>query len=133
MTTTGEAVYLEVGNGGYSEIGQGRQQWRRSCRLIKRSLRWKAPWVRPQAVAFASDRMGRPLKAAAFFGPWRPGELVLLGFRKKSSEGLVSGQLLFANVFRAQATSVSDRRCLGRLVWGKSTLAQEVDVGVAEA
>jgi hypothetical protein len=53
--------------------------------------------------------MGRPLKAAAFFGPWRPGELVLLGFRKKSSEGLVSGQLLFAHFFQS-AGDISERQ-----------------------
>ena len=134
MTTVGEAVYLEVGSGGYSEIGQGRQQRRRSCRLIKRSLRWKAPWVRPQAVAFASDRMGRPFKGTprssdrGGLASWSS-----KGFERSRRRGWYPASCCLRTFSRAQATSASDRRCLGQLVWGKSTLAQEVDVGVAEA
>lgn len=63
MTTVGEAIYFAVDSGGYPDIGLGRQRWKHSYRAKTRSLGWKAPWVRPQAVAFASDRTGRPFKA----------------------------------------------------------------------
>lgn len=38
-----------------------------------------------------------------------PGELILLGFRKKSSEWLVSDQSSFANVFQG-ADGISERQ-----------------------
>jgi hypothetical protein len=55
------------------------------------------------------------LHAAALQGASRssdrggPGELILLGFRKKSSEGLVSGRLLFAHIFQS-AGDIGERQ-----------------------
>jgi hypothetical protein len=63
MTTVGKVVYLEGGDGGYPVIGLARRQRKRGSRVTKRSLRWKAPWVRPKAVVFASDSLRRPFKA----------------------------------------------------------------------
>jgi len=109
MTTVGNAFYLEVGVGGYPDGDLARPQRKRGGRTTKRSLRWKAPWVRPRAVVFASDVRGGPTGRAAFFGAWQPRRADPPGFRKKLSEGLVSGQSLRASLFQG-ASDISGRQ-----------------------
>lgn len=90
--------------------GWPRSATSKTCRrLTKRLTGWKAPRVRPSAVAFASDCGRRPYRVAAVFGPWWPGELILQGFRKESSEGLVSGQSPLADVFQT-ANGIRERQ-----------------------
>lgn len=110
MTGVGEALYFEVGSEGDLATDQGRWQLNRGRRLTKRSLRRKAPWVRPIAVAFASGCRRRPYQASHVTSVrGKPGELILPGFRKESSEGLVSGQSSFADVFQ-DASDIRERQ-----------------------
>lgn len=62
-----------------------------------------------------------------------PGALILQGFERSRRRDWYPASRCERSSSRARVISAGDRRCLGRSVWGKSTLAQEVNVGVVAA
>jgi hypothetical protein len=66
-------------------------------------------------------------------GQGKPGELILSMVPQGAERGRFPSGRRSQSFSRMRAVSVSDRRCLGRTAWGKSTSATEVEVGVERA